>query len=872
MHHGWQIALARPRTVLAYFALAITLLAAGLARLELSTDGRALLPEGADAVRLSRDVQHEFGVEDQLVLVVRAQSGTVLEPRALRVIDDISRAVAALPEVGVERVVSLATEPGDHVRPGSLVLRAWLDPLPRNEADVAALRRGLEKASIYRGTLLSTDTPPSASAVVVGVPRSCERETLLAEVRAIAARHATRDVDVLLVGAPVAESELGTHLLDDLRVLVPLSLAVMALVLALAFGAAAAVWAPLAGVGAAQIAVFGSMGWCGQPVELTTLLVPVLLTAVGVADAIHIFDRYRTELVLRPEASRAAALAVTLGELTAPVLATSLTTAAGFVCFVFSPIGAVRAFGAWLAGGVVVLLVWTIVCLPAVLVLCSEGPFRRSVSATVALSGWRARWLAHCALACERATLAVARRWKPVAALFVVASVLGVLLALRTRVEDSWISGFDRASPLVATTREVDQLFGGTHVLRLRVVSTTAARRGVVQRADLDATGVLLRDAGALEPRSVEQFGLHLIARATTSASAALEFVVEHARADPAGLRLELRHVRLARVAPVDLVPEGVAELEWELAPRGRLKQREVLGVLRALEAFLASRTEAGVGAVLGPWSHLESLTTMLGGPSDGASALLSTQAGIDRALDLYARARTPRRLAQLYAGEYADALVTVLVRHASFRSVGELLAELRAWEAKELAPRGLRLDFAGDLAESQALIEGVVGTEVSSLASSLLLIGALVALGLRSLRLGLCAMLPCTWAVLCVFAWLGASGVPLGVATSMFAAVSLGIGVDFAIHFLARVRSAEREHATSAEALARAARESGPAIAIDALAVGLGFAVLCVSRVPTSARLGWLLVISIAGCLAATLLVLPVVLASRAARERSPS
>jgi len=78
---------------------------------------------------------------------------------------------------------------------------------------------------------------------------------------------------------------------------------------------------------------------------------------------------------------------------------------------------------------------------------------------------------------------------------------------------------------------------------------------------------------------------------------------------------------------------------------------------------------------------------------------------------------------------------------------------------------------------------------------------------------------------------------------------MTLGVGVDFAIHLLARC-----ERVPLAEALAG----TGTAVLIDALAVGLGFGVLILSQVPANARLGGLLMTSVSGCLLATFLLVP--------------
>jgi hypothetical protein len=110
-------------------------------------------------------------------------------------------------------------------------------------------------------------------------------------------------------------------------------------------------------------------------------------------------------------------------------------------------------------------------------------------------------------------------------------------------------------------------------------------------------------------------------------------------------------------------------------------------------------------------------------------------------------------------------------------------------------------------------------------------------------------------------FAALGWLGMPLGVATSMFAGMVLGIGVDFAIHLVQRFRRSMAGGARREAAIAEALTATGPAIGINALAVGLGFGILTLSQVPANARLGTLTAVGLLACLAATLLVLPAVL-----------
>ena len=121
--------------------------------------------------------------------------------------------------------------------------------------------------------------------------------------------------------------------------------------------------------------------------------------------------------------------------------------------------------------------------------------------------------------------------------------------------------------------------------------------------------------------------------------------------------------------------------------------------------------------------------------------------------------------------------------------------------------------------------------------------------------------MVPCGFAVLVNFAVMGWADVPLGVATSMFAGMTLGIGVDYAIHYLERYRLACSRGLERDAALADAGAATGPAILIDGVAVALGFGVLILSQVPTNARLGQITMLCILGCLTATLILFPALL-----------
>ncbi len=867
MHRLYGPAIDRPLRVLLTFGLLLALSLPGLFRLRLLTDGRALAPAASPEAFEDRSIRAEFGVRDLLVAVVRSSDTSgVFNARTLEHVAALTRDLQAIPGVRPEDVTSLATEPGDHVHTGSFDFKAWLDPLPKTPEEVRDLERRLLRATIYRGTLISSDTPPSATAILLGVEDGADRGALARAVRGAVAAHATEGDQVLLAGAPLAESQLGLHLLQDLALLVPIAFAVMGAILFLSLRNAWLVVLPLAGVAACLLATFGLMGWCGAPVYLTCLVMPVFLTAVGVAESVHICDQVLHRLRGGDAGDPRGALRATMDELARPMTNSAVTTAIGFLSFAVSPIDPVRVFGLFMAAGVMLSLLLSLTVFPACLALL--GP--RVGSGARTGSSLRER-TAPLFAAWTRGVLA---RRRTVLFASVVLAAAAALGASRVRIQDSWIEGFSPGSELRRDTAVVDELFGGTHLLRLRLRGDTAKASAHVDLGDLDHSSLLLSPAqlgpgGGGPPGGFvgDRVVLKPVNVPTVIQAWPVEVRVTDARAEAGGTRLFLTSPLIPESSLLDLLPQGTVEFDCEIDSKNRLIEPSMLEVLRAFEEHLAAQRPLGVGAVLGPWTHLSNLSAMLGADPEKARAILAQRKGVARTLDLYRRNRGERRTREVFSADFDRGLVTLLLGNASYTRVSELMRDLRAWEREHLAPNGVRVDLGGDLALSQATVGGIVETQLGSLALSLLGIVLVTALLSRSIWIGLCCAVPCAGAVISTFGLMGVLGIPLGVATGMFAGITIGVGDDFAIHLWERLRGRLGRGEAVEGAIVASMADVGPAILVDALTVGAGFSVLVLSRVPTDARLGALLVFSIAGCLAATLTLLPPLLRLRARR-----
>jgi uncharacterized protein len=129
----------------------------------------------------------------------------------------------------------------------------------------------------------------------------------------------------------------------------------------------------------------------------------------------------------------------------------------------------------------------------------------------------------------------------------------------------------------------------------------------------------------------------------------------------------------------------------------------------------------------------------------------------------------------------------------------------------------------------------------------ALLVMAIVLALVFRS-RLRLLPLAVALAAVAITFGAMSLLGASLTMASIAVLPVLLGLGVDYAIQYQARVEEAERDRrAGTAEAAAHTARTAVPTIATAGLATAVGFLVLLLSPVPMVRGFGVLLVVGIA-------------------------
>jgi predicted RND superfamily exporter protein len=251
------------------------------------------------------------------------------------------------------------------------------DPIPDDPAALDAIRRSVLENPLAVGNLLSADGRTTALVVSFLISdREFVEKRIDEQIAAIAHQEAQAPgVEVWLAGGPhVRVSQIRAQL-ADLRRSIPLILGVLAAVLVVAFRTTRGVVLPLAAVLISVLWTLATAVALGREFNIVTSLVPPLLIILGLSYSVHVVAGYYEALRLEPDRPNADAVERTLAHMWLAVALTGLTTAAGFLAMLLSPMRAVAETG-WLSViGVIYTMIVSLVLVPAA--LSALGPPRR---------------------------------------------------------------------------------------------------------------------------------------------------------------------------------------------------------------------------------------------------------------------------------------------------------------------------------------------------------------------------------------------------------------------------------------------------------------------------------------------------------------
>ncbi len=339
MNHFISWVIRWPKLVITAVLLITMALASQMAHMQVETDTEAFIPEGHQATLNNDRMKDIFGTPDLLWIGVIRDDGGIYQSDSLQLIQSITEKVRLIPGIIDQDVVSIATEDNIRGTADGMEVEPFMENVPTSSSAMESLQAAIRDFEIFDGFIVAKDG--SAAAILAElepqellVGRGLDKLMVYQSVKA-AVDEVSRDrpEEFYVAGLPVAEATLGKYIQDDMSVMMPMVFIVLMILLFFTYRSVRGVILPMAVVLLSVVAAMGIMAAVGVPMYPTTTMVPVVLMAIGVADAIHILGKYYEVVLISPNASRSEIVLKTMDEMWRPVVLTSFTTGVGFLSF-----------------------------------------------------------------------------------------------------------------------------------------------------------------------------------------------------------------------------------------------------------------------------------------------------------------------------------------------------------------------------------------------------------------------------------------------------------------------------------------------------------------------------------------------------------
>ena len=208
---------------------------------------------------------------------------------------------------------------------------------------------------------------------------------------------------------------------------------------------------------------------------------------------------------------------------------------------------------------------------------------------------------------------------------------------------------------------------------------------------------------------------------------------------------------------------------------------------------------------------------------------------------------------------EYRMANMRVTLDSGLYTDVKIVVESAKQYIEEQFNTTGITATLAGRQNVNYNWIKQIGKSHFRGVLIAFFAVWFMIAISFRSLFAGLLAMLPVSLAVLLIYAVMGFCGIWLGVGTSMFAAIAIGLGVDFAVHVVDRLIVVVRQEGkTLDDAFEQLFPSTGRALLFSFLAVFFGFGVLTLSQALPLIKFGVLVLVAVIVSFLASITVLP--------------
>jgi hypothetical protein len=751
-------------------------------------------------------------------------------------------------QIGVIEVDLLAPSTVDHIGQGGpgVVTFEWLMSKPPDTNEQAIeIRDKAMSNPLLKGTLVSED----GKAVCLYLPLTSKDLSyrVYSELKEKISEF-EGDEEYHITGLPVAEDTFGVEMFIQMAISAPLAMVVIFILMLLFFKKIVLIISPMI---VAMVSVISSMGLLigfGFPVHIMSSMIPIFLMPIAVVDSVHILSEFFD--LYTKEKGRKETIREVMSNLFMPMLYTSLTSSAGFASLALTPIPPVQVFGIFVAIGIMIAWVCTILFVPAYVMMIKESSLENFGHATE--NATKQSWLARLLTSTGWFTYAAAKPILVIILIIVAGALYGIT---QIRINDNPVKWFAKDHPIRRADIELNEHFGGTYMAYLvfdpALDKSVSAQyiSGLKQRLSQKLSDLKNELSDVPDPSEQLEMDISRYASGAETKEGLLDKLQTMAN----------NKLDKAKDREFDLWYEIADFFALEVERLKPFKQPEVLRYISKLEEHLEKSGLVGKSNSVADVVKKVYQELIDGKPEN--YKIPDSSNAVAQCLLQFQSSHNPGDLWNLVTTDYMHANIWMQLPSGDNKDMERVVKAVDEFIEDNPPPVPLEHNWAGLTYINIVWQNKMVWGMLQSFMGSFIIVFIMMAILFRSLLWGMVCMIPLLITILVIYGIIGLVGKDYDMPVAVLSALTLGMAVDFAIHFLERARVTHSTVGSWLKAAPEMFGEPARAISRNVLVIAIGFLPLLAAPLIPYKTVGIFLCAIMALSGAVTLMALPAIL-----------
>lgn len=306
----------------------------------------------------------------------------------------------------------------------------------------------------------------------------------------------------------------------------------------------------------------------------------------------------------------------------------------------------------------------------------------------------------------------------------------------------------------------------------------------------------------------------------------------------------------------------GTTSLNLILDAEGKkdvFKNPQALRLVDSMQNQLENDLEV-VGTSFSLADYVNRMNKVMNVDDEAFNTIPNSSDMIAQYLLLYEMSGDPENLNKVVDYDYSRMNVTFQLKSDNSKAINSALTIIDTYE-DDFAEIGISMKYAGSGYKGLIFTDLILEGQIMSLILSIIIVVILLSFMFKNIVAGIIGAIPILVTALISFGVMGFLDIPLSTTTALLSSIAIGIGIDYAVHFLEQYRINAKKTGDKLLTAQLTMAHSGRAISFNAIVVIAGFLVLLFSVFPPNRELGALVSLNMFTSFVGTLTIMLVLL-----------